>query len=243
MSEPLRLQKILAERGVASSRRKAEELIESGRVTVNGRVADLGDKADPEADEIKIGRKRLPAPARPQVYLMHKPRGLVCTNADPNAERTVFDILPRDLQQQRLVCAGRLDKDSEGMLILTNDGDLVQALTHPSAEIQKRYRVRLSRELDPELIPKLLEGRKLEGDFLKFDKVIPAPSGSPEAGRNCEVHLHHGKKREIRRLFESFGIYVKRLRRIQIGGLYMKNLGPGMFRKLTDREIPQLLRG
>jgi 23S rRNA pseudouridine2605 synthase len=247
MSIPLpaqaqRLQKIIADRGLAS-RREAEGWIEAGRVKVNGRVANLGDKADPALDEIRVGRRVIPAtPPRPTVLMMNKPKGWVCTNADPHADKTVFDLLPTDLQKKKLVCAGRLDKDSEGLLILSNDGDLVQALTHPSSGVVKRYRVKLSKPLPEDLIPKLLEGKKIEGDHLRFEKVIPAPASRADAAQHCEVHLHHGKKREIRRLFEAFGIYVKKLRRIQIGGLVLKRLGPGMFKELNEREIRLLFK-
>lgn len=235
----MRLQKFLSEQGVCS-RRQAEVWIEEGRITVNGQVAALGQKVDPQGDTVMVGRRRVQVKDRtPQTYILHKPRHIVCTHADPHHERNVFDLLPAHLQRERLLIAGRLDKDSEGLLLLTTDGDLVQRITHPTSGVIKRYRVKVHRPFDEALIPKLLEGREVEGDFLRFEKVVPAKMG-PDAKQRLEIHLEHGRKREIRRLLETHGYFVKRLQRFQIGGLVLKGLGPGMFRKLSEREIKRL---
>lgn len=241
MSEqaPERIQKIIANSGVCS-RREAERAIEDGEVRVNGKIAQLGDKATTDAAIFvrnkPILRKEVPA----VTLIMNKPKGVLCTNADPHAERTVFDLLPPDLQRQRLFCAGRLDKDSEGLLVITNDGELAHKLTHPSTQVVKRYRVVLHRDFNKEDIPKLLSGTEYEGDFLKAEKVIPAPAVGDGHQRRLEVHLHHGKKREIRRLFEANRYFVKKLVRVQIGGIILKNIPRGGIKVLGKKDIERL---
>ena len=238
--EPQRIQKIIANAGLCS-RREAERLIEDGMVRVNGKIAQLGGKATTK-DAIFVNNKPLrPKTEAPVTLLMNKPKGVLCTNADPHGGQTVFDILPPDLQKQRLFCAGRLDRDSEGLLVLTNDGDLAHRITHPSTQIVKRYRVVLHRDFQKADIPKLLEGVQDEGDFLKAEKVIPAPATGEGHLRRLEVHLHHGKKREVRRLFEKNGYFVKKLVRVQIGGCILKNLPKGGFKILGKKNIERLL--
>lgn len=242
MPEPQeqRIQKIIANAGICS-RREAERLIEEGKVRVNGKVAELGMKATTR-DAIFVNNKPLrPNTEATMTLLMNKPKGVLCTNSDPHGGRTVFDLLPLDLQKKRLFCAGRLDKDSEGLLVLTNDGELAHRLTHPSTEIVKRYRVVLNRDFNREDIPKLLEGVEDEGDFLKAEKVIPAPAVGEGHLRRLEVHLHHGKKREVRRLFEANRYFVKKLVRTRIGGCVLKNIPKGGFRILGKKDIERLL--
>lgn len=234
------MQKILAEAGLCS-RREAERLIEEGKVRVNGRVASLGERADPAVDHVAVGRKRVPPPSRPNLTLaLHKPRGFICSHSDPHNSRTIYELLPTEIRRHRLVCPGRLDKDSEGLVILTASGDLAQTLAHPSNEVIKRYRVTIHRELDPAIIPALLSGRELEGEWLRFLRVI-LPKAEKAPKTTLEIHLGHGHKREIRRLLESHGYFVKRLRRVQIGGLLLKGLGSGQHRVLSPREIKLLL--
>lgn len=238
---PIRLQKIIADAGLAS-RRQAEVWIEEGLVTVNGTVVSLGDKAIPGTDRIRVKGRMLPeAPAHKLTLALNKPRGWICSNHDPLHDKTVFDLLPANLQSRRLFCAGRLDLDSEGLLILTDDGDLAQKLTHPSSEVVKRYRLRLNRPLDPADIPRLIKGKKIENEWYKVDRVVtpPGPSTPPQ---NLEVHLSHGKKREIRVLFEALGYRVKKLKRTQIGDLVLKGLAMGGYRILGPREIARLFR-
>lgn len=238
-NEPQRIQKIIANAGLCS-RREAERIIEDGGVRVNGKVVSLGDKCHP-TDAIFVNNKPLlKAAERPITLVMNKPKGYLCTNADPHAERTVFELLPPDLQRQRLFCAGRLDKDSEGLLVITNDGDLAHRLTHPSTEIVKRYRVVLHRDFNKEDIPKLLNGVEDDGEFLKAEKVLPAPAVGEGHQRRLEVHLHHGKKREVRRLFEANRYFVKKLVRVQIGSIVLKNIPKGGIKILGKKEIERL---
>ncbi|ADE54340.1 pseudouridine synthase [Coraliomargarita akajimensis] len=237
--EKQRIQKLIANAGLCS-RREAERLIEDGKVRVNGKIAQLGDKAR-ISDDIFVNNKPLNKHVERSVtVLMNKPKGVLCTNSDPHADRTVFDLLPLDLQRQRMFCAGRLDKDSEGLLVLTNDGDLAHRITHPTSNVVKRYRVVLHRDFDKADIPKLLNGVDYEGDFLKAEKVIPAPAVGEGHLRRLEVHLHHGKKREIRRLFEANRYYVKKLVRVQIGGMVLKNMPKGGIKVLGKKDIERL---
>ena len=235
-----RVQKLIANAGVCS-RREAEKLIEDGKVRVNGKTIELGSKAHP-SDAIFVNNKPLQfLQERPITLVLNKPKGFICSNKDPYATQTVFDLLPSDLQKKRLFCAGRLDKDSEGLLILTNDGDLANQLTHPSTNIVKRYRVTLSRDLNHKDIPKMLEGIDFEGEFLKADKIIPAPGEKEGNKRRLEVHLSHGKKREIRRLFEAHRYFVKKLVRFQIGNLQLRNIKKGGIKLLGQKDIARLI--
>lgn len=239
----LRLQKIIAEAGLCS-RRQAETWISDGEVRVNGRVATLGQKADPSIDAIVVRGKLLQV--RPiarddprVVYLLNKPKGYICSHGDPHHEETLYDILPRAMRKRRLFTAGRLDKNSEGLIILTNDGDLSNRLSHPSNGIRKIYHVNLGHPMEEKVLPKLVMGRELEGDFLHFNKVLPI-SRKGNALKRLEIHLGHGKKREIRRLLESFGHKVERLRRVQIGGLKIKGMPIGSIKELNEKEIDLL---
>ncbi len=235
-----RVQKLIANAGVCS-RREAEKLIEDGKVRVNGKTIELGSKAHP-SDAIFVNNKPLQfLQERPTTLVLNKPKGFICSNKDPYATQTVFDLLPSDLQKKRLFCAGRLDKDSEGLLILTNDGDLANQLTHPSTNIVKRYRVTLSRDLNHKDIPKMLDGIDFEGEFLKADKIIPAPGEKEGNKRRLEVHLSHGKKREIRRLFEAHRYFVKKLVRFQIGNLQLRNIKKGGIKLLGQKDIARLI--
>ncbi len=235
-----RVQKLIANAGVCS-RREAEKLIQDGKVRVNGKTIELGSKAHP-SDAIFVNNKPLQfLQERPTTLVLNKPKGFICSNKDPYATQTVFDLLPSDLQKKRLFCAGRLDKDSEGLLILTNDGDLANQLTHPSTNIVKRYRVTLSRDLNHKDIPKMLEGIDFEGEFLKADKIIPAPGEKEGNKRRLEVHLSHGKKREIRRLFEAHRYFVKKLVRFQIGNLQLRNIKKGGIKLLGQKDIARLI--
>lgn len=241
MSKPeeQRIQKIIANAGICS-RREAERQIEEGNVRVNGKVAQLGDKALPDAAIFVNNKPIIKKEERSVTLVMNKPKGYACTNSDPFAEKTVFHLLQPDLQRLRLFCAGRLDKDSEGLLIITNDGDLAHRIAHPSTEITKRYRVVLHRDFNKADIPKLLAGVEYEGDFLKAEKVLPAPAIGEGAARRLEVHLHHGKKREIRRLFEAHRYFVKKLVRVQIGGIVLKNIAKGGIKILGKKDIQRL---
>lgn len=238
--ERIRLQKFLSQAEICS-RRAAEKLIAEGAVTVNGHVAELGQSVVPGEDDVRLNGKKISLEPRSRIVLMmNKPRGCVCTNLDPHDARTVFDLIPPEYAAHKLFCVGRLDKDSEGLLLITNDGDLANRIIHPSSDILKRYEVTLNRDFDPALAPRLLKGAKLknengEDEFLRFANVIRFPDP-----RKLEIHLKQGRKREIRRLLELFGFFVKSLVRFQIGGLILKKMPPGDCRKLSRKEIDSI---
>jgi len=238
-SEKVRLQKVIANRGLCS-RRKAEERIRQGEVWVNGKIAYIGQKVDACKDHIFVGKKPiLPTAPKRQVLVLNKPKGFICSNNDPFHKENIFGLLPYKYRRERLFCVGRLDKDSEGLVILTNDGELAHHIMHPSHRVIKRYRVTLNKHFDIKLIPKLLTGVHSDGEWLKVDRVIP-PTRSSNDVRTLEVVLSHGRKRELRRLFEAFQYRVKRLTRFQIGRIGMNRLPSGAVRSLSEHEIKQL---
>ena len=238
--EPIRLQKYLADAGICS-RRAAEALIAQGQVWVNGTAASLGQKVTPGVDRITTGGKAVRSTAQPRVTLaMHKPRGLVCSNDDPHNPETIFTVLPREFSKLRFFCAGRLDKDSEGLVILTTDGDLAHRLMHPSNVVVKRYHVILEKPFSAKRLGSLVKGVMVEGERLKVERaalINPGPGGD---STNLDVHMHHGKKREIRQLFTTLGYDVKRLRRYQIGGFRLKGIPLRAMKKLSSGEIETL---
>jgi 23S rRNA pseudouridine2605 synthase len=240
VEKPVRIQKIIADRGLAS-RREAESWIEESRVTVNGEVATLGDKCLPGTDEIAIDGRPLARKTPPKLVIaMNKPKGFVCTNDDPHAPKTVFELLPPEIRTIRLFCVGRLDKESEGLLLLTNDGKLQQQLAHPSYNVRKKYHVEINKPLQDGDVRKLVRGITWEGERLSVQKVIPLKTRSGDNWKSLEVILNHGKKREIRRLFYAFGYDVKRLKRVQIGQFNVKGIPRGHIRTLGKREIQTL---
>ena len=238
--ERIRLQKYLSQAEVCS-RRAAETLIENGEITVNGKVAELGQTVVPGEDDVRLNGKKITLESRSRIVLMmNKPRGYVCSNLDPHNAQTVFRLIPPEYASNKLFCVGRLDKDSEGLLLITNDGELANNIIHPSSNILKRYEVTLNRDFDPALTPRLLKGVKIknekdEDEFLQFANIIRFPDS-----RKLEIHLKQGRKREIRRLFEVFGFFVKTLVRFQIGGLILKKMPPGDCRKLSQKEIDSI---
>ncbi len=240
-SGPIRLERFLAGAGLCS-RRAARALIAAGEVSVNGQPAVLGAKVSGDADRVAV-RGRPVESRQPRVTLaMHKPRGLICSNRDPHHARTVFSALPPPWSGHRFFCAGRLDQDSEGLLILTTDGDLAQRLTHPSHRVVKRYQVSLDRDFPRAQLARLLRGVVVEGEHFQVEHaslVHPGPGGGSS---ELDVHLHHGKKREIRQLFRALGYRVRRLRRYQIGGLRLQGLPAGAVKSLTDPEVRLLFR-
>lgn len=237
----VRIHKFMADMGICS-RRAAESMIREGRVTVDGIPAEIGQKIDPETQRVVVEGRTIKAARKPAAItlLMNKPRGVLCTNDDPFHGRTVFDILPPIYAKTRLFCAGRLDKDSEGMLILTSDGDLAQQLTHPSKRIIKRYRVLLTKPFLPDHVKVLLNGVTIDDERLSAEKIIFIKK-TMAPGRDLEVHLQHGRKREIRRMMEHLGYYVERLARFQIGSLKLRGVSAGHVRTLSKAEIELLL--
>jgi len=238
--EPVRIQKLIADAGLCS-RRAAEQLIAAGEVYVNGQAATIGQKVDPTQDKVTVRGKPVRAQGQPRITLvMHKPRGVVCSNSDPHADQTIFDLLPREWARLRLFCAGRLDKDSEGLVILTSDGDLAHKLMHPSNLVVKRYYVSLEEAFPSARLRQLLRGVTIEGEHLKVERAYLVNARADKSSPELDVHMHHGKKREIRQLFTALGFEVRRLRRYQIGALRLKGIPLRGVKQLSTKEIQSL---
>lgn len=236
-----RLQKILSARGIAS-RRKAEEYIEQGLVKVNGIVATVGQKADPDVDTIEVDGKVLEARQEMLYYLMYKPAGVVTSNIERDEERktttnqdaTVRDLLPKDLQG-KVFPVGRLDKDSEGLLLMTNDGVLAYRLTHPKFDHEKEYEVTIDGALYEGMLDKMRKGMTILGEKTK-------PATVRKTGEHqFRIALTEGKNRQIRRMVQKVGSEVKTLKRIRIMGLTDASIKPGFVRPLSSEERDQLL--
>lgn len=238
----IRTQKLLADAGICS-RRVAEEYIRNGEVTVNGKVAEIGSKVDPDNDDVRLNGRRVRSKKIEQIVIaVNKPKGFICSNDDPHNERTVFDLLPGELSRERLFCAGRLDKDSEGLLILTNDGDLANRLMHPSNLVTKRYHVSLKQPYPKSKLYRLTKGVTFEGEKLKVEKAVFSGDRNKEESTELDVAMHHGKKREIRRLFQALHFDVKKLKRYQIGKYSIKGLPRGAGVTLGQKEISLLFK-
>lgn len=237
MSE--RIQKVLANHGIAS-RREVERLISQGLIKVNGRVAELGCKVTPEDRIVVNGRVvRLNKPQATEVLMYHKQAGEICTRQDPEDRPTVFKQLPK-LHKQRWIAVGRLDFNTSGLLLFTNNGELANKLMHPSSEIEREYAVRVYGEVTQQHIDRLAKGVKLEDGMARFDDILD----SGGEGRNHWYHviLKEGRNREVRRLWESQGLTVSRLIRVRFGNLHLpRNLRQGTCRKLNPQEYQQLL--
>ncbi|HWA08417.1 MAG TPA: pseudouridine synthase [Opitutaceae bacterium] len=241
-AEPIRLQKLLADSGVCS-RRAAEALIAQGEVWVNGVKAGLGQKITPGVDKVTVGGKPVRPAAQPRITLaMHKPRGLICSNDDPHHTETIFTVLPREFARFRFFCAGRLDKESEGLVILTTDGDLAHRLMHPSNSVVKRYYVELKQPFPSARVHLLLKGIRFDGERLKVEHAALVNPGPGHDSVQLDVHMHHGKKREIRQLFTALGYDVKRLRRYQIGAFPLRGIPLRAMKQLSTKEIELLFR-
>lgn len=221
--------------GVAS-RRKAEELIGEGRVTVNGRPAALGMKADPLIDHIKLDGKLLTRPEPKVYFMMNKPEHVVTSLSDPEGRPTVKDYLGKI--RQRVYPVGRLDFDTEGLLLLTNDGDFAYSVLHPSKETPKTYIVKVKGVLDEDEIKRLRMGVRL-----KDGMTAPAKVKKIRALQNnswIEITIHEGRKRQIRRMLEKVGHPVLKLKRVRIGGLDLGGMRPGEVKRLSTEEIKKL---
>ncbi len=228
----MRINKFLAEQGIAS-RRGADELIAAGRVTLNGKKASLGDEVLP-TDEVALDGKSLSHKVKFEYYIMNKPKGCVCTVKDDRGRKTVLDLLPKDAG--RVFPVGRLDYDSEGLLILTNDGDLAFRLTAPQSEIPKTYLVRVEGTLSEAALNRLRTGVELEKGVVTGKCKVNIIE-TDKTYTKLHITLTEGKNREIRRMLEAVGSHVDFLKRIKVGDLTLSGLDRGACRKLTQEEI------
>jgi pseudouridine synthase len=239
-----RLQKILSAAGIAS-RRAAEAYITGGRVSVNGEtVTELGTRADPHVDDIRVDGRRIKPAARRLYILMYKPRGYITSRSDPQKRPTVIDLLAKGGVRDYVYPVGRLDYESEGLLLLTSDGDLAARLTHPSHEVEREYHARVRGVPDRHAIERLakgivIDGRRTAGADVKLLKTIETPDG-PDA--MLSIVLHEGRNRQVRRMCEAIGHPVVRLRRVRIGPISDNRIRPGEFRDLDAKEISSLRR-
>ena len=239
-----RLQKILSTAGI-SSRRASEALITGGRVTVNGKpVTTLGSKADPDVDDIRVDGRRVKAPGRRRYILLYKPRGYITSRSDPEQRPTVIDLLTKGGVREYVYPVGRLDYESEGLLLLTSDGDLAEKLMHPSHAVPREYHVRVRGVPDQETVERLargvvLDGRKTQPAEVEIVKLVDSTTGQDAV---LSVLIHEGRNRQVRRMCEAVGHPVSRLKRVRIGPITDDDIRPGEFRDLSDREIAALKR-
>lgn len=231
----VRLQKILADRGLAS-RRKAEEWILEGRVTINGQTAHIGDKAHPGQDIIKLDGQRIASLPEKIYVLLNKPKNVVTTLADPEGRTTVLDMVR--FPKARLFPVGRLDYDAEGILLMTNDGDLAHQLSHPSFEIPRTYWVKLQGKPQQAEIQKISRGVRLEDGLTAPCRVYPLRE--TEGNMWLEMTLHEGRNRQVKRMWEKLGFHVLKLKRVNFGGLPVGNLKIGEYRLLRPAEVQKL---
>ena len=236
MAKDVRLQKMLADCGVAS-RRKAEEMIAAGQVKVNGTVAKIGDKVDVKKDKVSVNGKPIVTKVRNVYLMLHKPRGYITTMSDEMDRRCVAELVS-DIPE-RIYPVGRLDRDSEGMLLMTNDGGFANAMTHPSMHVPKTYRVTVRPSITDEQLTQIAMGIVIDGQ-----KTAPATVRviSQEPGRVVlEIVLYEGRNRQIRNMCEALGLEVARLKRIAVGSIKLGMLQPGDYRRLTGEEVKKLL--
>jgi pseudouridine synthase len=238
ITQDTRLQKILSQAGIAS-RRAAERLIADGRVTVNGKtVREMGTKADPAADDIRVDGRRIKSPERHRYILLNKPAGYVSTRSDPQRRPTVIDLLAG--VREYVYPVGRLDYDTEGLLLLTNDGELAARLTHPRHAVERVYEARVAGMPDADALERLRKGIPLDGR-----RTLPAGAtlvnrGRRDANAVLLLTIREGRNRQVRRMCEAVGHPVSALRRVRIGPLQDRSLKPGQWRDLTGPEIRRL---
>jgi len=233
-ADELRLNKFIAGSGICS-RREADELIKAGRVMVNERVVkELGTKISFQ-DNVKVDNR--PVQGEKKVYiLLNKPKDVITTTDDPEGRQTVLDLI-RTARKERIFPVGRLDRNTTGVLLLTNDGELTSKLTHPRYKVQKVYEARLNKGLRDEDIDKLMKGIELDDGLFKMDKIaLLDPNNRKELG----IEIHSGRNRVIRRSFEFLGYEITRLDRVMFAGLTKKNLPRGKYRFLSPKEISYL---
>jgi 23S rRNA pseudouridine2605 synthase len=229
-----RLQKVMAAAGIAS-RRKCEELILEGVVQVNGRTVDqLPAFVDPEADSIVVGGRRLRKPRRTS-FIVNKPKGVICTSRDPQGRPRAIDLVPAT---ERVFCVGRLDVDTTGLLILTNDPELTNLLTHPRYKVPKTYVAKVAGEVDTAAIERLKKGIWLAEGKTTRSAVKILKSGRKES--MLEITIQQGLNRQVRRMLAKVGLSVRALKRTRIGPLQLKGLSVGRHRPLSDQEVAAL---
>ncbi len=238
----IRLHKAIAEAGLAS-RRAAEDMIAAGRVAVNGKVVTaMGVLVDPEKDRITVDGEPLPSAGRKRAYLVYKPREIICTRSDPEGRRTIYDILPDEVQSG-LHTAGRLDYDAEGLIVLTNDGELTQRLTHPREHLPKTYMVKVKGQIGRKALDRLRQGVDLEdGRTLPAEVRRISVSVDTDSSR-ISIVLREGRKNQIKRMGQAVKHPVQEIIRTGIGPIKAgKRMKPGTFRRLSGREIENLKR-
>lgn len=230
--EKIRIQKVLSECGVAS-RRKAEELIKNNLVLVNGKTAKIGDKVDPNADKIFVNGELINRDVKKYYIMLHKPRGFVSTLSDELNRKCVADLVSEI--PAKIYPVGRLDKDSEGLLLMTNDGEFSNSIIHPSRHIEKKYRVTVRPKVTEEQLVELSSGMEIDGY-----KTAPARVNvlkSAEDRSVLEIIISEGRNRQIRKMCELAGLEVARLKRVSIGQLKLGMLQPGKWRELSPQEV------
>lgn len=239
MSE--KIQKVLANAGIGS-RRQIEGFIADGRITINGRVATIGDRMTYHDKIMVDGRevKLLKSKAqKTRVLLYHKPEGQMCTRDDPEGRPTIFESLPL-IRNSRWICVGRLDLNTSGLLLITNDGELAHKLMHPSSQIEREYAVRVKGDVHGDIIEKLLNGIRLEDGFARFEQLTDA--GGTGTNHWYHVIVKEGRNRLVRRMWEAVNLTVSRLIRIRFGNVYLPSgLKQGKHIELTEDEIGQLV--
>lgn len=234
----IRLQKIIADSGYCS-RRKAEAYIKDGKVKVNGRTAGIGDKADSHKDIITVNGVKIAAKAAPRYIKLYKPRGYMCSASDPYGKRLVTDLLYKI--PERLYPVGRLDVNSEGLLLLTNDGDFANKITHPSNSVKKTYRVTVAGKVSETQTEALATGVDIgDGEVTRPCSVEVITE--EEKRTVMLITVSEGKNRQIRRMCEALGLTVSRLKRISVGGVKLGLLKPGEYAELTKQELKLLIK-
>ncbi|MEM1112133.1 MAG: 23S rRNA pseudouridine(2605) synthase RluB [Pseudomonadota bacterium] len=235
-----KLQKVLARSGLGS-RREMERWIEAGRVAVDGRPAGLGDRVEPGARIAVDGRAIDTSPANEtRCILYHKPTGEVCSRSDPQKRRTVFERLPK-VKSGRWISIGRLDYNTSGLLLFTTDGELANALMHPSANIEREYMVRVMGEVKPEMLERMVEGVMLEDGMARFTDIVDG--GGDGINHWFYVVIMEGRNREVRRLWESQGLTVSRLKRVRYGEVFIPSkVKQGQWVELEPKEVKSLYR-
>ncbi len=234
--EDMRLNRFLASCGLGS-RRKVEELIAAGQISVNGEVCtDLARRVDPEKDEVCHQGKGLKLPSEKVYLVLNKPRGYVVSHQDELQRSTIYELLPESASNLRY--AGRLDKNSEGLLLLTNDGELINRLTHPTHKVEKVYRVDVDRRLSQRQLEELRRGVLIEGGITHSAGVYV--KSETTGGMTLRLVITEGRKRQIRQMIEAVGAKVRLLRRLQFGPLKLKDLPSGRWRPLTTAELNAL---